>query len=557
MAELNQTQFSADTVAKTKSPRFDTGADGGVSRHNEHNPGLLSQAYGHTDVPITEPKTTEGRDAEIGRAAARVVQSHVNPGRNSSESFAGAKNLGKTSQGYTVAQNKSGQAFASAPHMPVAGSKEHHALENDRILDSGEKFYSHDAHGTALAIAGGFNSGSPEANALARTGGHSSDIRRDYGNRLSESQIQSHNSFHQQLAAHREAHPENPGVALHNERTESIRNSVNNTSTTDLKKASGLLAVTSPQNPWEANKKDAFEIRDLESKHPAVANEIKTTEKGSAPAGGVGKTVTPNGILPAAKKVTPAERASRQDQAMSINHLPYKTIRAGMDIANGGDSEKYVSTDETHRVKIGNFKTNIENPYGGASVPGTHLNGGQFGKHEDALVNKFGETGRVNKDNRMPQKTAEGLMGQGNRNATVDFRANDIATGYATPTSLAPGLSQSKTSKTRDAAGRRYDMLNEAHGRAADYVNAHHPEHTVGSLPLNPAQIQGTTWTRDRVHQNMEQGGSGKGVKGQGEAIGAGRNAKPVGQPAAKGETEQMGSYFKARAERQELDKKK
>lgn len=581
---VNQTQFSPETVNTNRSPRFESPtADAGVPRDNSFNPNLLSTAYGHSETPIDHPgqMSPERRQIEVGRAAARVVQSQVNSGRNPSEGGAGARLVGSSGNMHTY-EHANGQREARHTSLPAPGTAGDHQLQNDRILDNGEKFYSHDAHGSALAIAGGFGYDSPEHRALRATGGHSEDRRRDYGNRQSEAQIQGHNNFLNDMDKHRASNPNDPGVQLHQQRTANIRGTVNGLSGGDVHKAAAELAVTSPQNPWEKNVQDAFELRDLEAKHPQTAADVQNWQ-GKKPEG---TKVTTEGVLPpvegpgkkpdksasaedvsaynSRKSSAQAEDARREGITMSVNHLPFSTIKAGMDIQRGGDSEKYVATDDTHRVKIGNFLNNIKNPYGGAQIPGTrdsNLSPGQFGSHGDHMAEHWGEAGRVNQDNRMSQGTFEGHAGQGNRNVTVDFRAHDIATGYATPTNLAPGLSEPKTTKARGAAGQKYDLLNEAHGAAADYVNTHHSEHHVGGMPLNPAQLQGTTWTRDRVHQNMQMGGSGTGVglvheetgtasgeKGStGKGKTASRNSKPIGQPESPGEKPQMTRYFEAR----------
>jgi hypothetical protein len=453
-------------------------------------------------------------------------------------------------------------------------------MENDRLLDLGEKFYPHDAHGAALAHAAGYDYGSPETAALRRTGGHAVDIRRSYGNRLSEGQIQGYNNFHQQLGNFRDTHPDNAGVQQYNARTSDITARTADTPEFGARvhKAAAELAVTSPQNPWERNVQDAFELRDTAREHPGAVANLNSWPTQPTKTGGV-KTTKPKGArlepdagvpnrhgIPdaSARRNGQFDNMTARPDQLSLNHHAGSSIKAGLDIEAGGDSEKYVSTDETHRVKIGTFKGNMENPWGGRQVPGTRQAGhSQFGAVHDSMAEGWGV--HPNQDSPMPGGQFDKLSGGGSRKATVDFRAHDIATGYATPTNLSPGLTAEKSAKTRPSGGQKYDMLEEAHGRATDYLNEHHAEHRVGGVPMMPSQAQGATWWRDRVHQNMEMGGNGKGTglvhasgsieTGDAQGKTSFRNAKPVGQPAAAGETDQMGGYLAARRQRMDSAK--
>jgi hypothetical protein len=567
---INQTQFSPESVNTLQTPRFESPtADHGVSSSNAFHPGLLTTAYGHSQTPTADPSKMEpqARDTEVGRAAARIVQSHINPGRNVAD----------------TAKPSANRWVAS--HMPTPGSAGHKALENDRLLDLGEKFYPNDAHGAALAHASGYDYSSPETAALRRTGGHSDDIRRNYGNRLSEDQIGRYNNFHAQLAEHRAANPDNAGVKEYGKRTQDMTDRMSAPGFGDrVHKAAAELAVTSPQNPWERNVQQAFELRDVEHEHPGAVAEVNSWPTRPTKDGGV-KTTKPKDPDNPKRNVTlrpdegvpnrhgvPAGNPRRGSQfdnmtahphELALNQQSGDTIKAGLDIQRGGDPEKYVRTDENRRIKIGTFEGNIENPWGGRQIPGTRqhdaANGVQrkFGDVGDHMAQGWGA--HPNEGSHMSSAQFDQHSGGGSRKATVDFRAHDIATGYATPTAIAPGLDIAKTAKSRTAGGQKYDALEEAHGRAADYVNEHHAEHRVGGLPLMPSQIQGTTWWRDRVHTNMEMGGSGKGTglvheNGGNHAAGeeisgktSSRNSKPVGQPASPGETAQMGSYFGAR----------
>src|SRR5262249_10766946 len=126
--------------------------------------------------------------------------------------------------------------------------------------------------------------------------GHTVDIRRSYGNRLSEDQISQYNGFHAQLAGHRAAHPDNPGVQAYSERTAGI--TARTADTPEFRdrthKAAAELAGASPQNPRERNVEDAFELRDTAREHPGAVANLNSWPTTEPKTGGV-KTTKPKG----------------------------------------------------------------------------------------------------------------------------------------------------------------------------------------------------------------------------------------------------------------------
>lgn len=160
-----------------------------------------------------------------------------------------------------------------------------------------------------------------------------------------------------------------------------------------------------------------------------------------------------------------------------LNSSPSDTIIHAQGIASGKvDPDKDVATG-AKRVKIGSFMNNIADP-------------------------------------------------DTSPNTTVDFRAHDISAGKLLRTSTNRGLSSKG----------RYDMFEEAHNRATDILNTKHPTERNQSAPLQPKQVQATTWWTDKhfVDNQLGGGGSGSGshlhMKVNGKSLSRDHLGKPAGQ---------------------------
>lgn len=113
-------------------------------------------------------------------------------------------------------------------------------------------------------------------------------------------------------------------------------------------------------------------------------------------------------------------------------------------------------------------------------------------------------------------------------NTTVDFRAHDIAHGQL--------LSSSHPAHSSLSSKKRYDMFEEAHNRATDILNTKHPTERNQSAPLQPKQVQATTWWTDKhfVDNQLGGGGSQSGshlhMKVNGKPLSRDHLGKPAGQ---------------------------
>ena len=238
-------------------------------------------------------------------------------------------------------------------------------------------------------------------------------------------------------------------------------------------RAAGVLARLSPQTEWETNVRQAHETFHMDRDATQALGNLRSNARDT--------TAKPN-----AKGEHPRVQV-RNDagQKMDLNKQPTDTILKAHAIATGSARpEDYVAMDPTHRVKIGSFAHNIEHP---DTSPHT----------------------------------------------TVDFRAHDIATGQLLSTSTGRGLSRTGKN-TRGPEGKRYDMLEEAHNRAAAVINEHHADRRQQSAPLQAKQVQGVTWWADKNFQDERMGGvMGGGHLHAGENGGTLRRpdlGKPVGQ---------------------------
>jgi hypothetical protein len=248
-------------------------------------------------------------------------------------------------------------------------------------------------------------------------------------------------------------------------------------------RAAGVLARLSPQTEWETNVRQAHEAHHMSENATGALHNIAT--------GAVDTSRKPN-----AKGEFPRpEVRNDAGQKMDLNKQPNEAIRKAHEIASGkARPEDYVAMDPTHRVKIGTFAQNIEHP--GTSP-----------------------------------------------NVTVDFRTHDISVGKLLSTSTARGLSANPKSKTRDVAGRRYDMLDEAHSRAAAYVNENHPDRRLQSNPIDAKQMQAVTWWADKNHQDESMGGVMSGGHFRAGANGGVLRRTDLGRPVGQGNNEDRGTW--------------
>lgn len=236
-----------------------------------------------------------------------------------------------------------------------------------------------------------------------------------------------------------------------------------------LHRAAGVLARLSPQTEWETNVRQAHEAWHMDENATQALENIRTNARDTS--------AKPN------KKGEFPRVQVRNDagEKMELNKQPNDAIRKAHEIATGSaQPEDYVAMDPVHRVKIGSFAHNIEHP---DTSPHT----------------------------------------------TVDFRAHDIAHGQLLSTSTDRGLSASPASKARDLKGRRYDMFEEAHNRAANVINEQHPDRRQQSQPLHAKQVQGVTWWADKNHQDQALGGT-TGVA-QGGHLHAGKDGGTARRP--------------------------
>lgn len=236
-----------------------------------------------------------------------------------------------------------------------------------------------------------------------------------------------------------------------------------------LHRAAGVLARLSPQTEWETNVRQAHEAFGMHENATQALSNVQNNVR------------DPSG-KPNAKGEFP--RVQVRDDAgskMELNKQPNDAIRKAHEIATGkAQAEDYVAMDPTHRVKIGSFAHNIEHP---DTSPHT----------------------------------------------TVDFRAHDIAQGQLLSTSTDRGLSASPKAVKRDLKGRRYDMFEEAHNRAAGVINEQHADRRQQSQPIQPKQVQGVTWWADKNHQDTAMGGT-TGVA-QGGHLHAGKDGGTMRRP--------------------------
>lgn len=428
-------------------------------------PDIQSRAYGTEPLPL--PTGPEGRDERIGRMAARQVQTQLNSTR-----------------------------------------RQQHA---------GETFYSHDAHGSARAIAAGYDYDSPEHRALRATGGMKPSHRRDFGNILPEDKIAAHEDFTKQVAAHRErvqANPEkypgsiaaNVSLGQHREAEMSKRQNAPGFGE-KLHKAAGMLAATSPQTEWETNVHQAFEARDLDKTAPSTLKRLRTDDRDYS------RPVKKNGTV-VEGKYNRIPVTDEQGNKMALNQRPTRDILNAHDIWAGTKKpEDVVDMSENGRVKIGSFAYNIEHPHDNASSA--------YPAPEPPKNKAFSS-----------------------HPVTNDFRQYDILTGKPNTASTNRGISSAgKTS--RGVGGTRYDELTEAGHLATDYLNTHHAkESRVQARPLEGLQSQGVTWFTDR--EGTEKGLTGgkgsvkkgahlhAGEGGKAAVRGEGNTRKPTGQPINK-----------------------
>lgn len=393
---------------------------------------LQAKQFGQEDVPLSMPATPEDREALVSRMAGRIVQTHLSA-------------------------------------TPV-----------ERL--TGERFYSHDAHGAARSMAMGINpnSGAGTVTRMMGKDRAASDNRLPGITAMPRGETQSiydgpHGDAHRAAADDWQARGTGPEYQQR------------------LHQAAGVLAKTSPQTEWSLNIRQAHEAWNMRDENPQMLSQLATDDRdysrpkmkgrGKSRAQELDKQGNPKfNRIPV--------RSDSTGEKMDLNSKPTRDILASDKMAHGDPTENHVATDDIHRVKIGSFQRNIEDPYGSPDT-------------------------------------------------TVDFRAHDIAVGKPYQTSAERGLSQDPKSKSRGDAGNRYDIFQEAHERAAGYVSAHHADTVFQSEPLQPKQIQATTWWADKDFQDGELGGE-EGVQGGGHlhrgADGKGKSRddlpKPVGQPA-------------------------
>lgn len=414
---------------RNKAPE-PTGLPQGISRGADgtpnHQPGLRETAFGHENTPLNMDVTPAEKSARVGRMAGRIAQTHL------------------------------------------AATPEH--------MQAGETFYSHDAHGTARAIAAGYDHGSPEHKYLAHTGGMTPSLERDYGNVVSHEQVKSWNGFQGDLAAHRERVNMNPhqfggdiakNVATGQARVADIAARHQEPGFADrAHRAAGALAISSPQTEWGLNKKQAFEMRDMERDNPKMLAQLRTDDRD------YDNPVKEKGqVVPGKFNRLQVTRDSDGGK-MALGSRPTDDILNGVDVMAGRKRpEDVVDTSENGKVKIGSFQTNIERP------------------HDDADISKF------------PAPEPHDNGGRSGHDVTSDFRAHDIGTGRTLPANGNRGLSTGSTvTGARSASGRRYDEMVEAHHLATDYMNEHEAASSrVQKRPLEGLQTQGSSWFSDRV----------------------------------------------------------
>lgn len=392
---------------------------------------LQGKQFGQESVPVTLPKTPGEHEAMVSRMAGRIVQTHLS------------------------------------------------ATPMERL--TGERFYSHDAHGAARSIAMGFdpNGGVGSANRLMGKDRTVEDNRVTSGPMMrGETQsIHSGPSAHIHQAAAEDWQARGSGPEYQQR----------------VHQASGVLAKTSPQTEWGLNIRQAHEAWGMHEHSPKMLAQLGDDDRDYDRPVMKGRgqdrkqEVDPKGN-PKFNRL--AVRSDETGAKMALNSRPTADILAANAMAQGDPTEKHVATDDTHRVKIGSFQRNIEHP---DTSPDT----------------------------------------------TVDFRAHDIAVGKPYRTNRDRGLSQSPKSKSRGIDGNRYDVFQEAHDRARGYLNEHHADQRFQKEPLQSKQVQAVTWWSDKNTQDRELGGE-EGVQGGGHlhrgADGKEKTRddllKPVGQPA-------------------------
>lgn len=129
--------------------------------------------------------------------------------------------------------------------------------------------------------------------------------------------------------------------------------------------------------------------------------------------------------------------------------------------------------------------------------------------------------------------------------ATVDFRASDVARGQTLNTQGPKydenGPRKSAVDQRGMSSKGRYDMMDEAHQRAAEHINAD-PEtdkQRIGGNPIRPHQTQAVTWfvESNRTGDYLESSASHRGsdiTKGQGVRK-QGRTRADLKYPAGQG----------------------
>lgn len=403
----------------------------GIGKDLARVPNLQSKQFGQEAVPVSLPSSPEEHEALVGRMAGRIVQSHL----------------------------------AATPMERMQG----------------ERFYSHDAHGAARSMAMGDdpNGGVGQVNRMMGKGNTVEDNRITPGPMMrgETSSLTSGPTSHIHQAAAEDWQRRGSGAEYEHR----------------VHQAAGVLARTSPQTEWGLNIRQAHEAWNMHTDNPKMlsrlADDDRDYDRPVTKGRGKNKVQQLDAQGNPQFKRIPVVSDSTGER-MALNARPTNDILNSSRMAQGEPTENYVATDDAHRVKIGSFQRNIEDPYGSPDT-------------------------------------------------TVDFRAHDIGVGKPYRTNRDRGLSQVPGSKSRGVDGKRYDIFQEAHDRATSYLNAHHPEARIQSAPLQSKQVQGTTWWADKNTQDVELGGE-EGVAAGGH-LHNGANGKhmtrddlpkPIGQPA-------------------------
>lgn len=309
---------------------------------------------------------------------------------------------------------------------------------------AGERFYSHDAHGAARALALGVDPSGSVGRLMRDT-----DRPGEHGHSAASPR------------------PDIMGERVH--------------------RAAGVLARLSPQTEWETNVRQAHETFHMDDNATQALHNLRTDARDPArPTKKQGKVVP--------GQFDRYEVRNDAGDKMDLNKQPSRDILRAHDIATGrAQPEDYVPMDPVHRVKIGSFAHNIEHP---DSSPHT----------------------------------------------TVDFRAHDVATGQLLSTSTDRGLSGNAKSVGRTKDARRYDMIEEAHNRAADFINENHADRRQQRGPLQPKQVQAVTWWADKNYQDEQMGGVMQGGHLHAGADGGVLRRPDLGRPVGQGNNEDRGT---------------